>query len=216
MTQGMSGGLTANSLTGRAIGMIFFAAFGAGWIVMGLYGAGQLGVVPVLMVAACTMVLLAGAAYLSREAERFPLVAKDPKQGRIFAWVNLVQWIAVGVVAVSFARLHLDNYVVNAITAIVGLHMLPLARLFRYTPHYVSGVAMVVWAVASIWLAPAESLQSVTAIGTGLLLWLSAAATLGLAMARARRAPVEMACQVCEASWRQDWDSLPALAARAA
>jgi hypothetical protein len=174
--------------------MIFFAAFGAGWIAMGLYGAGQLGVVPVLMVAACTMVLLAGAAYLSREAERFPHVAKDPKQGRIFAWVNLAQWIAVAIVAVSFARLHIDHYVINAITAIIGLHMLPLARLFRYTPHYLTGAVLVAWAVASMWLAPGENLQSVTAIGTGLLLWLSAAATLGLALALARRAPVEMAC----------------------
>ncbi len=89
--------------------------------------------------------------------------------------------------------MHLDHYVMNAIALIVGLHFLPLARLFRYAPHYVTGAVMVAWAMATVWVVPAESLQSVTAMGTGLLLWLSAAATLGLALARTRRAPVEMA-----------------------
>jgi hypothetical protein len=53
---------------------------------------------------------------------------------------------------------------------------------------------MVAWAAATVWIVPAEHLQAVTAMGTGLLLWLSAAATLGLALARVRRAPMEMAC----------------------
>ena len=194
MTQEMHGGLTANSLTGRAIGMSFFAGFGGAWMVLGLYAAEQLSVASILMVAGCTMLLLAGAAYVAHTAERFPRVAKDPAQGRAFALVNVVQWVAGAIVAVSFARLHLDHYVVNAIAAIVGLHFLPLARIFRYAPHYVTGAAMVAWAAATVWIVPAEHLQAVTAMGTGLLLWLSAAATLGLALARVRRAPMQMAC----------------------
>ena len=163
-------------------------------MVLGLYAGEQLGVASILMVAGCTTLLLAGAAYVARTAERFPRVAKDPAQGRAFALVNVVQWVAGGIVAVSLARLHLDHYVVNAIAAIVGLHFLPLGGIFRYAPHYITGAAMVAWAVIAVWILPAEHLQAVTAMGTGLLLWLSAAATLGLALARVRRAPMQMAC----------------------
>jgi hypothetical protein len=193
MAQGMGGNLTANSLTGRAIGMTFFAGFGGVWMLLGLYAAGQFSVVSVLMVLSCVMVLLAGAAYLSRRAERFPRVANDPAQGRMFGWVNFGQWIAVAIVVIGLGRMRLDHYVINAIALIVGVHFLPLARLFHYALHYVTGALMVVWAVATVWLVPAESLQSVTAMGTGLLLWLSAGATLGMALARTRRARVEMA-----------------------
>ncbi len=193
MTQGIGGELTANSLTGRAIGMCFFAVFGGVWVALGLYAAEQLSVVSVLMVVAGTLALLAGAAYLSRQSERFPRVANNPKQGRIFGWVNFIQWAAIAILVTSLGKMHLEHYVTNGIALIVGLHMLPLARLFRYAPHYFTGVVMVAWAVATVWIVPAESLQSVTAIGTGLLLWLSAAATLGLALMRTRRVPVEMA-----------------------
>ncbi len=101
MTQGTSANLTANSLTGRAIGMLFFAGFGGVWMLLGLYAAGQLSAVSVLMVVSCVMALLAGAAYLSRQAERFPRVANDPAQGRMFGWVNFGQWIAIAIVVVS-------------------------------------------------------------------------------------------------------------------
>jgi magnesium-transporting ATPase (P-type) len=193
MKQGLSVKLTANSLTGRAIGMAFFAVFGGIWLALGLYAAGQLTVVSVLMTVSCVMALLAGAAYLSRQSERFPRVANDPAQGRMFGWVNFGQWIVIAIVVVSLGRMHQEHYVINAIALIVGVHFLPPARLFHYALHYVTGALMVVWAVATVWLVPAESLQSVTAMGTGLLLWLSAAATLGMALARTRRARVEMA-----------------------
>ena len=80
----------------------------------------------------------------------------------------------------------------SAITAIVGLHMFPLARLFRYWPHYVAGAALVVWAAASVVLVSREQLQGVAALGTGAILWISAAATLAMAIPAARlAAPLE-------------------------
>jgi hypothetical protein len=79
--------------------------------------------------------------------------------------------------------------VISAITAIVGLHMFPLARVFRYPLHYVTGSALVGWAAASALLFPKDEMQGSTALGTGLILWLSALVTLALAM-RAVRTPV--------------------------
>jgi uncharacterized membrane protein YfcA len=98
-----------------------------------------------------------------------------------------VQWIAVFVVAFALAKLHLDAYIMNAITFIVGLHMFPLARLFRYPPHYAAGAVLVAWAAASVFMTPVEHLQGITALGTGAILWLSAAVTLTLALSDARQ-----------------------------
>jgi hypothetical protein len=132
-------------------------------------------------------VLLLAAFYLLHLAKRWPRVPDDPAVGRAFAWINAIQWIAVILVAFAFARLHLDAYVISAITGIVGLHMFPLARLFRYPPHYAAGSVLVAWAAASAVFVSTEKMQGVAALGTGIILWLSAAVTLALAIPAARR-----------------------------
>jgi hypothetical protein len=68
--------------------------------------------------------------------------------------------------------------------------MFPLARLFRYPMHHVTGAVLVAWSLVSIPLVPAEHLQGVAALGTGMILWMSAAVTLVLALRAAHR-PVE-------------------------
>jgi|ERR1700733_14942376 len=178
---------TANQLTGRAIGSIFFAGFGAIWLFLSLYARQQLSAATVSGVVAGTLMLLLSAMYLFRQAKRWPRVPDDPAVGRAFGWINAIQWIAAGVAAFTLARLHLDAYVVNAITVVVGLHMFPLARLFRYPMHHVTGTMLVAWSVVSIPLVPAEQLQGFTALGTGMILWLSAAVTLVLALRKAQR-----------------------------
>ena len=178
----------ANQLSGRAIGSMFFACFGTGWIFLALTawqlitGATASGTV-LGMVA-----LLAAAAYLLRQAKRWPRVPNDPAIGRAFGWVNAIQWTAVAATAFTLGRLRLDAYIPSAITAIVGLHMFPLARLFRYPLHYATGAVLVGWAVVSAAMLPLESMQGVTALGTGIILWLSGAVTLAIALRLARQA----------------------------
>jgi hypothetical protein len=177
----------ANQLSGRAIGSMFFACFGTGWIFLALTawqlinGATASGTV-LGMVA-----LLAAAAYLLRQAKRWPRVPNDPAIGRAFGWVNAIQWTAVAATAFTLGRLRLDAYIPSAITAIVGLHMFPLARIFRYPLHYATGAVLVAWAAGSALFVPVEQLQGIAAFGTGLILWLSAAVTLVIAMQAARR-----------------------------
>ena len=173
--------LTANQLSGRATGALFFTGFGALWLILAHYVRQSLNATTLCAVATGTLLLLAGSSALFRQARCFPRVPDDPAIGRVFGRINAVQWIAVFVVAFSFARLHIDAYVLSAITAIVGLHMFPLARLFRYPMHHITGALLVGWAAVSIFVAPASHLQGITALGIGIILWLSAAVTLALA-----------------------------------
>jgi len=179
--------VTANQLSGRAIGAIFFAVFGALWITIALYVKQILTVDLAIGVAAVLAALLLSAVWLLRQAKLFPKLPENRTIGREFNRINAIQWIAVGIVAFSFARLHIDAYVLSAITAIVGIHLFPLAKLFRYPLHNVTGAVLVAWASASVLLFSVDNLQGVTAIGTGIILWLSAATTLALAAKLALR-----------------------------
>jgi hypothetical protein len=177
----------ANQLSGRATGALFFAGFGALWIALALYALERLNAATISGILIALALLILAALYLFRLAKRWPRVPDDPAMGKAFAWINAIEWTAVAVVAFTLARLHLDVYVMCAITAIVGLHMFPLARLFRYAPHYVAGAVLVAWAAASAVFVPIEHLQGISAFGTGVILWLSAALTLALATQAAQK-----------------------------
>lgn len=186
--------VTANQLSGRATGAIFFAGFGALWIALALYALERLNAATITGLLLGLAVLVLAALFLLRAAKRWPRVPGDPTMGRAFAWINAIQWISVAVVAITLAKLHLDAYVISAIAAIVGLHLFPLARLFRYPLHYATGALLVAWALASAVLVPAEEMQGAAALGTGAILWLSAAATLTIALRAARRFADPQAC----------------------
>jgi hypothetical protein len=174
--------ITANQLRGRAIGSIFFSGFGALWIALALYIKQTLSVDLAIGIGAGLAALLLAAFWLIRRAKLFPKLPEDRAIGRQFSRINAIQWIAVAIVGFTFAWLHIDVYVLSAITAIVGIHMFPLAKLFRYPLHNLTGAVLVAWASASVLFVPTDHLQSATAIGTGIILWLSAATTLALAI----------------------------------
>jgi len=173
---------TANQLKGRAVGAMFFACFGTGWIFLALTAKQLINAATALGTVGGMVVLLLTAAALMRLAKRWPQMPDDPARGRAFMWINAIQWIAVFIVAFSFARFRIDAYTTSAITAIVGLHLFPLARLFRYPLHYLTGTLLLAWAAASAALLPVAEMQGTTALGTGAILWASAAVTLAIAL----------------------------------
>jgi len=181
---------TANEFRRKAIGATFFTGFGAIWLGLSLYAQELLSTTTVTLVVVGTLSLLLGCLWTYRHADLWPEVASDPAIGRTFNRVNAAQWIAGGLVAFSLARLHLDAYIPSAITAIVGIHLFPLAKLFRRRIHTVTGVAMVLWASFTVLVVPVEHMQGITALGTGIILWASAAISLltGIASARSRNA----------------------------
>jgi hypothetical protein len=179
--------INANQLQGRAIGALFFSGFGALWLVLALYVREELHAAAVGGVLLVLAVLALAALYLLRAARRWPRVPDDPAMGRAFKRVNTIQWVAIFVVAFVLARLHLDVYIPTAVAVIVGLHMFPLARLFNYPQHYATGALLVAWAAGSAVFAPASTLQGTAALGTGVILWLSAILTLTLAFLKMRQ-----------------------------
>jgi hypothetical protein len=184
--------ISANSLRGRAIGAMFFAFFGGVWFFIALYAREQLNVASISAILLGMLVLGFGAYNLVRLSKQFTRMPEDPTIGRKFGWINIIQWGSIAVLVPTLSKLHLDVYIPTAITLIVGLHMLPLAKLFRYPQHNITGCLLIVWAGAALLVAPADSMQSTTCIGTGSILWLSGAVTLVRAF-RAVRQPSQSA-----------------------
>jgi hypothetical protein len=170
----------SHQISGRAIGSLFFAVFGAIWLLLAFYALERLNVAAIFGIASITLGLILVARYMISLSKRWPRVPDDPKIGKAFLIVNVVQYLVAGAAVVTLNALHLEPYLMCAITAVVGLHMFPLARLFNYPPHYVTGAALVLWSIISAVVVPLQHMQGITALGTGLLLWLSATYTLGM------------------------------------
>jgi 4-hydroxybenzoate polyprenyltransferase len=139
--------------------------------------------------------LVLAAVHLLGQAKRLPREAENPRIMKAFHWVNGTQWVVCFVLATILGRMHHDVYIVPAIACIVGLHLFPLAKLFRYSMHYLTGAAMVLWAVGAMVVVPSDRVQGITALGAGVILWLSAATTLALAMDTARKIAPQMGSQ---------------------
>jgi hypothetical protein len=79
------------------------------------------------------------------------------------------------------------DFIVPAIATIVGLHLFPLARLFRYPAHYVTGTLLVLWSAVVVLVLRHQDIASAGALGTAAILLTSAPYTLIAATRAARR-----------------------------
>ncbi|MGA2219058.1 MAG: hypothetical protein ABSG51_13270 [Terracidiphilus sp.] len=184
--------INANQLSGRAIGALMFTGFGAAWLFLSLYVREQLSVTSICGLVLIAAGLVLAAIHVLGLAKRMPREPEDPRIMKVFHWVNAMQWVVCFVLAAILGRLHHDAYIVPAIACVVGLHLFPLAKLFRYRMHYVTGAAMVLWSVGVMIVVPVDHVQGATALGAGIILWSSAAATLALAVDTARRATTQV------------------------
>ncbi len=94
--------------------------------------------------------------------------------GRRFALINAVQWVAIVLAVVAANVLHAPERIPSLIALIVGLHFFPLARLFRAPVYNLTAGAMCVAAVASFAMSGEVGAGFVTACGCAIL-WATAA-----------------------------------------
>ena len=163
---------------GLAIGAMFFALFGALWLLNAYQLAHEQGRIPVALGLAVTLLLCLAAWRVLRTRRSALRTVRDTPQAqrmrRHFRTINTLQWIVVAAVVLVLRRFHLEAWIAPAIMLIVGLHFLPLARVFRYRPHVLTGAVLIVTAlvypIASVG-GPASALGSLVA---GVTLWLAA------------------------------------------
>jgi len=186
--------LTANELKGRATGVEFLSFFAGVWLFFAMVSRGVLDATKGALVVVGVLALVAAAEWVRRQARRYPRFPEDPAVKRAFRWINAAQWAAGFALYFALQFLHRGDYFMPGLAAIVGLHFLPLAKLFRAPANYAVGGLMVVWSAVSMAFVPVEHLPSTSAFGTGLILWQAAATTLAVSVAVARQ-PVSQAAE---------------------
>lgn len=165
-------------MASRAIGAMFFSAFGGAWL--GLWAYSEFGAtsLALLLIAALSVVLLT-VSYLAYRLNAPALrerkhTAEAKHRARWFNIINAAQWIATAVIVALLWVLGYGRLALPATVFIVGLHFLPLARLFGYAPHYVTGLSLMLLAIVYPVVASNGAESGIGALGAGLILWASA------------------------------------------
>jgi hypothetical protein len=163
----------------RAFGAMIFAVFGSLWLEgwvwysqagqwwrYGLVAAGGVG----LLSAALSIYRRNRGADLAQAA-----IAQERRTGRLFHLINIGQWVLILIGVNVLNNTGLGAWDIPFIMLIIGAHFLPLAHLFKRPTHYLTGMALVLFAVAYPFIATAGPHSSVGPLGAGLILWTSAA-----------------------------------------
>lgn len=177
------------SVVGAGRGSLILAMAGAGWLGWGL-GAAEafnaivgaiFGAVSILLWFCSIYVIRTGLALRRRNPPFAGSVSRFPT--RPFVLIVLVEFAAIGLVLIAAVRLHRADAAALGCTLVVGLHYLPLAKIFRAPILMFLGVLISLWCVLSWALFRSNALIVAVSTGTGILLWAASIAIL----LRARR-----------------------------
>jgi len=98
---------------------------------------------------------------------------------RKFYWLDVaLEWGLIGVAVFALARVGRFDLVPQALGVIVGLHYLPLGRIFRAQQYYWTGAVMLVAAFGSLLISPGRIRNTFACAAVGLTLWVSCVAIL--------------------------------------
>ena len=176
-------------------GLVLMSVFTVAWSFTAPYGwDGVPAAAPPVVAVLAALVFLARATQLFAAARHYPPVTSDEdaargkRMGIAYGVVFGTEGAVIGITVGVLAGLGLDDYTVPAIALVVGLHFLPMARIFdRTVDHWIAGwvvgvaaVGIGILAVAGSW-AGVPALWSAVGVGTalgtaayGVFMWLEA------------------------------------------
>lgn len=176
--------ITPSALRGRGIGIIVGAAFAALWATWARpllpdSPAAWTWAAAAVVAALSGALLLAGLSMIHRGrrlAQAHGTSDTAPRHmHRKFIWVLLGEIVALNIAAYLLIGHHLAQYLAPAIAVIVGLHFLPLAKIFR-APHFYATAAVMTLAgilaiVAMANGSPAATIDGSAELACALALW---------------------------------------------
>ena len=174
----------ADLVIGTSRGALISAMFGAGWLGWGLGIAKSFNGFVAPMFGFMALLLFVCSIYFIRKGRM--LRKKHPAAGtstrpsirRWFLLVTLMESLAIAFVAIMANRLHRADLATDWCAMIVGLHFLPLAKIFRAPRYGVLGILIILWCALSWALFQSSVITISASIGTGILLWCSCATSL--------------------------------------
>jgi len=167
----------AQVVLGLGRGGLFGTLFGAGWLSWGLSAAHKFTLPIGVLVCAAAAFLVACAVYFIRRGrslrKKYPALDQSTgrKMNRQFSIIFIAEFVGIGLVAFSSSALHRPDLTADWIAIVVGLHFLPLGKLFHYPVYSAAGIAIVLWCFLCWILFRGKALTAWAATGTGIILW---------------------------------------------
>jgi hypothetical protein len=178
----------AQAVVGAGRGALVEAMFGAGWLGWGLGEAKAFNGFTGPMFGFMTLLLLACSIFVLRRGrllrKKYPAVGASTRTTlKVYLLVVLMEILGVLLVMSLANRYHRADLGTDWCAMVVGLHFLPLAKIFRAPHLVVLGILMTLWCALCWVLFRSNALVISVSLGTGILLWGSCV----FALLRARR-----------------------------
>jgi len=167
----------AEAVIGAGRSALIGAMFGAGWLGWGLGSAKAFNGFTAPTFGFMALLLITGSIYFIRKGrllrKKCTVVIDSARQNvrKWFLFIVLMEALAIALVSILAHRLHRADLATNWCAMIVGLHFLPLARIFRAPHLIVRGISITVWCVFCWAFFRSNALVISTSLGTGILLW---------------------------------------------
>ena len=169
------------AMMGMAFGVSMMILFGAAWLAWGfqsmrtdspwLIAAVTLGGIALLV--PCFSIFQIGSKAGKKSA---PLTYEEKRiqreMGKMFGIIFGAEGLAIFLTVSALNHFQLESYISTAIAAIVGLHFLPLARLYRFSLYYAIGGVMLLESLIFLTL-PSPMREIAVELSMGATLWLT-------------------------------------------
>ena len=171
---------TAGAAFGRGMAAIITTTFGFIWLGWGLgvlgdlpaaIWAGHICAAVVLMAFAVTAVRRGRKMMRAQGVSRSDFWQKRRKAFRLVTVLESVGCVLVVILANVFRR---PDLIAVGISFVVGLHFIPLGKIFGYASYYWVGSLIVVWDILTMTALKSWNPAASAAIATGVILWATA------------------------------------------
>jgi hypothetical protein len=167
----------AEAVIGAGRGALVVAMFGAGWLGWGLGNAkafsgfvGSAFGFMALFLLACSLYVIQKGRLLR---QKYPAVGGSVRRSLLkrFLLVVLMEVLAISLVSILANRFHRADLAANWCAMIVGLHFLPLAKIFQAPNLSILGILIMLWCAFCWALFRSNAIAISASLGTGILLW---------------------------------------------
>jgi hypothetical protein len=180
-------------LKGSARGALICAFFGSAWMYWAVVFSGNPTPAWFSIVTVPAVALIAWAFLRVRAVRQLPSSAAELEHSRAFRkffWVDVgIEWGLGGVAVFALVRFGRGDLIPPVLGVIIGLHFLPLVKIFRAPLYYWTGGIMVVAALGSLLMHGGYIRNIFVCAAVGLTLWATSVAVLYRTSAALRGQP---------------------------
>jgi len=173
---------SAARLKGRARGALICGIFGTAWMFDAVFFGEIVTPASLTLIVFFTAVFVGWPLARIRSLRHLAYSPADRQSWRTVStpfWTDFaIEWLACAGAAIWLAHIRRYDLIPQWTGAIIGVHFLPLGKIFRMPIYYATGAIMVLGVLASL-VFPIGSVRNIVACGAmGLSLWATAAVIL--------------------------------------